>query len=120
MKTKICKKAGCGRTCEQGKNYCFVHKDLEGKRKIFTYRKKSSEYHHLYESYRWRTLSKDFLKTHPFCYICGNPAVATDHIMPHRGDLSLFYDVNNLQPLCAKCHSRKTMKENNNFHKKEK
>lgn len=118
MKTKICKKAGCGRTCEQGKNYCYLHKDLETKKKIFTFRGKSKTYHNLYETYRWRTFSKDFLKTHPFCYICGAKATVVDHIIPHRGDLSLFYDVNNVQPLCQSCHSRKTMQENNYFHKK--
>ncbi len=117
MKTKICKKAGCGRTCAQNKNYCSLHSDLENKQKIFTYREKSKAYHNLYETYRWKTFSKDFLKSHPFCYICGAKSQVVDHIVPHRGDLSLFYDVNNVQTLCASCHSRKTLKENNNFHK---
>ena len=32
----------------------------------------------------------------------------TDHVVPHRGDPAVFWDVSNLQPLCRSCHdSRK-------------
>lgn len=119
MKTKICKKLGCGRTCQEGKEYCYLHRDLESTRKVFTYRGKSKQWHNLYESSRWRKISKDFLRRYPTCFICGKPAKIADHIIPHRGNIELFYDDSNLQPMCWSCHSRKTMKENNNFHNKE-
>lgn len=117
MKTKICKKSGCGRTCQSGKQYCYIHKELELQKKVFTFRGKSKQYHSLYESSNWRKTSKEFLKKYPFCFICGAKATIADHITPHRGSLELFYDETNLQPMCQSCHSRKTFKENNNFHK---
>lgn len=33
-------------------------------------------------------------------------ATVVDHIKPHRGDESLFYDAANLQSLCKPCHDR--------------
>lgn len=115
MKAKICKKSGCMRTAEPGKEFCRQHSALEGKAKVFTRRGKSGEYHSLYESARWRKISREFLKKYPVCLICGKPARIADHITPHRGNLELFYDESNLQPMCWSCHSRKTFRENNNF-----
>lgn len=120
MKTKVCSKAGCGRTAVAGKDFCERHLGLQkakDSRKIFTARGKSSQYHNLYDSVLWRKTRKAFLKKYPVCFICGKPATIADHIIPHRGDLSLFYNEGNLQPLCQSCHSRKTMAENNNFNK---
>ncbi len=105
------------RTVKDGKEYCYIHRDLEGKRKVFTRRGKSGEYHRLYESALWRKTSREFLKKYPFCFICGKPARIADHITPHRGNIGLFYDEDNLQPMCWSCHSRKTFKENGNFKK---
>ena len=34
------------------------------------------------------------------------PAEVVDHIRPHKGDESLFFDPNNLQSLCATHHNR--------------
>lgn len=34
-----------------------------------------------------------------------------DHIVPHRGDMSLFVDIENTQSLCKPCHSSKTGSE---------
>ena len=120
MKTKVCCKGGCGRSAVPGKDYCEKHIAMQGqkdKRKMFTKRGKSSQYHHLYETSEWRKRRAMFLKKYPRCFICGAPATIADHIIPHRGDLTLFYDDNNLQPMCQRCHFRKTMKGNANFNK---
>lgn len=67
--------------------------------------------------HRWRLRRERFLKTHPVC--CDPtgrhpgqvvPATVADHIVPHRGDRELFEDPDNLQPLCASCHSAKTLR----------
>lgn len=121
MKTKVCAKAGCGRAAVPGKDFCQNHIHLQtekDKRKIFTKRGKSKQWHGLYESAEWRKVRAAFLNKYPICFICGRPATIADHIIPHRGDLTLFYSADNLQPMCQSCHSRKTMKENNNFHGK--
>jgi 5-methylcytosine-specific restriction protein A len=45
------------------------------------------------------------------CHDQGRVTVATlvDHVVPHRGDVTLFWDeAGNWQSLCAACHVRKT------------
>lgn len=41
----------------------------------------------------------------------GGRALELDHIIPHRGDPTLFRDKLNLQLLCRACHSAKTLRE---------
>lgn len=38
-------------------------------------------------------------------------ATVVDHIVHHRGDKTLFWDESNWQPLCKKCHDKKTWNE---------
>lgn len=60
----------------------------------------------------WERQRALFLASHPFCVVCGEPAVIVDHIIPHKGDDRLFWDVANWQPLCAHHHnSAKQSKE---------
>ena len=64
----------------------------------------------LYDLRRWRRASRQFLMANPYCAMCqaaGRVTLATltDHVQPHRGDLELFWDAENLQSLCAPCHS---------------
>ncbi|MBI0021013.1 HNH endonuclease [Bartonella sp. W8097] len=54
---------------------------------------------------RWQTLTKAMFT----CAMCGRIEADTsklvcDHIKPHRGNETLFYDENNLQCLCKQCH----------------
>ena len=62
---------------------------------------------------RWRKARKTFLEQHPLCAECQRngrltPATVVDHIVPHRGDMRLFWDEKNWQPLCKSCHDEKT------------
>ena len=43
------------------------------------------------------------------------PAVDVDHIRPHKGDPTLFWDPQNWQSLCKPCHSAKTVKQDGGF-----
>lgn len=68
----------------------------------------------------WRTVRRMHLAEHPLCVECqkfGRTVLAhhVDHITPHKGDRNLFVDRNNLQSLCAPCHSRKTAVEDGGF-----
>ena len=59
--------------------------------------------------YRWQQSSKLFLKQHPLCRFCDEQGIATpativDHRVPHKGDLKLFWDQTNWQPLCKTHH----------------
>lgn len=76
-------------------------------------RRPRPEYRRLYKLKDWRDASAAFLAGNPWCVECASegrsePATQTDHIVPHRGDLSLFWDRANWQPLCQSHHSRKT------------
>ena len=62
---------------------------------------------------RWQKARKQFLAGHPLCAECQRAgkltsATVVDHIKPHRGDAVLFWEEKNWQPLCKKCHDRKT------------
>ncbi len=66
-----------------------------------------------YHRAHWKKcLRPTVLARDPICVICGrNASTDVDHIKPHKGNWTLFADLNNLQGLCAHCHSRKTMME---------
>lgn len=62
---------------------------------------------------RWRVARKYYLRRYPLCLECQRegklaPATVVDHIIPHRGDVDLFWDESNWQPLCARHHNKKT------------
>jgi 5-methylcytosine-specific restriction protein A len=49
----------------------------------------------------------------PLCVDCKTADLLTaanvvDHIVPHRGDMNLFWSEDNWQPLCKRCHDLKT------------
>lgn len=52
----------------------------------------------------WRRARIDFLRAHPFCH-CGAQATVVDHITPHKGDQSLFWDKSNWAALCSHHHN---------------
>lgn len=61
-------------------------------------------------SYRWQQARAGFLRKHPLCANCQRRGIVTaaavvDHIQPHRGDMNLFWDRRNWQPLCDHCHN---------------
>lgn len=72
---------------------------------------------------KWRRLRATVLRDQPLCVRClplGFVKAATDvdHIVPHKGNMTLFWDRNNLQPLCKSCHSHKTATEDSRFAQK--
>lgn len=63
-----------------------------------------------YKTAAWQRLRMRQLKKKPFCEFCKNKNILTeadtvDHIVPHKGDMKLFFDPENLQSLDKKCHS---------------
>ncbi|MBN9600848.1 MAG: HNH endonuclease [Afipia sp.] len=63
-----------------------------------------------YKTARWRALRLTiFLRDLFTCQKCrliegDTSKLVCDHIIPHRGDERLFWDENNLQTLCKRCH----------------
>lgn len=86
--------------------------------------------------YKWQQARAAYLVKHPFCVYClreagisysqdvvsvgmecmtkgmGLPyAQVVDHIVAHKGDMTLFWDSNNWQSLCSTHHSRDKQRE---------
>lgn len=61
---------------------------------------------------RWQATRVGFLRRHPLCECCKangrvTAAEVVDHIVPHKGDMGLFWDRANWQALCnVPCHQR--------------
>jgi 5-methylcytosine-specific restriction protein A len=70
------------------------------------------EFKHLYNSMAWRRLRESILRQYPLCQQClrASPSRITEantvhHKVPHKGNHLLFLDPNNLEAVCAPCHS---------------
>src|SRR5262245_53877450 len=97
-----CLEPGCSALVTSGR--CDQHKNAA-----------RSPWQHLYGS-RWQRARKRFLEQNPICKLCRDAdkaeiAFAVDHIVPHRGNLELFWDVSNWQPLCEAHHNAKAQSE---------
>jgi 5-methylcytosine-specific restriction protein A len=78
-------------------------------------RRSTTRWQHLYASHRWRRASERFRASPEgaLCIDCRargviTPSAITDHIVPHCGNLDLFWDPRNFAPRCWGCHSAKT------------
>ncbi|MBF8651987.1 HNH endonuclease [Pseudomonas putida] len=59
--------------------------------------------------YKWQKARERYLNDHPLCVYCQRNGRITaarivDHIVAHRGDMTLFWDQSNWQSLCKPCH----------------
>lgn len=65
----------------------------------------------LYKTARWQHMRDVQRDKQPLCEFCLQSedvvvADVVDHIRPHKGDETLFFDADNLQSLCKECHDR--------------
>ena len=115
---KPCKQNGCRALVLSGA-YCDVHakvvaKQHEAKRESSTARG---------YGYKWQKVSKAFLLKHPLCQCpdCQEgklrlkQSTVVDHIIPHRGDMNLFWQRSNWQAMAKECHDKKTATEDGGF-----
>lgn len=110
---KPCNKVGCNKLNNNSNGYCDEHKQ---NRQTATQRG---------YTYKWTKYRKSFLCNNPLCQECLKQnrytlANVVDHIIPHKGDMVLFWDTNNHQALCKKCHDTKTAREDGGFGNKTK
>ncbi|HDZ37505.1 MAG TPA: HNH endonuclease [Marinobacter sp.] len=69
---------------------------------------------------RWQRARLAYLAKHPLCVYCearGRKVAANtvDHIVAHKGDRKLFWDMNNWAASCGPCNSRKAAKHEGGF-----
>lgn len=60
-------------------------------------------------NYKWQKARERYLLDNPLCVYCGRSGQVTaasvvDHVIAHRGDMTLFWDQSNWQSLCKPCH----------------
>jgi 5-methylcytosine-specific restriction enzyme A len=96
--------------------YCEQHKPQEHKR----YDNNRGTAAQRGYDHRWRKARLAFLRKNPLCVHCLEegkltPATVVDHIVPHKGNMELFWNEENWQSLCDSHHSRKTAKEDGGF-----
>ena len=109
----LCKKRNCTALVEKRGEYCKRHESLaveDAKHWTTKLKKVEQTFHYLYQTAEWKEIKRRLLKD-TLCVVCGEPAKALDHIIAHRGNEQLFFDESNLQPLCSRCHSHKTLSE---------
>ncbi len=104
-----CRHPGCAAL--SGEAYCDAHRAQLPKRSSAAARGYNA---------KWQRERLRFLRMNPLCVICRRegrltPATVVDHIVPHRGDETLFWDRTNWQALCKLCHDTKTASENGGF-----
>src|SRR5437867_4099830 len=73
----------------------------------------NSDIRRWYHTKQWRDVRAQVLGEEPCCRECltlglSAPATEVDHIIPHHGDVRLFWLRWNLAGLCPSCHGRKT------------
>lgn len=107
---RLCSNPGCSELTD--KAYCAKHTKQYNKQRRSSYKRG-------YDS-RWRKARVVFLRSNPVCVECKKqgwhvPATVVDHIVSHKGDMKLFWDINNWQALCKRHHDIKTAKEDGGF-----
>lgn len=115
-----CKRPGCYELV--AKAYCEKHQPQSPPRSRREHDQKYQETrtdykHHLfYNSDAWKRLRKWKLRRAPLCEHCEckgkvKPAEMVDHIVEIKDDWSLRLKKDNLQSLCWRCHTAKTLAE---------
>lgn len=64
----------------------------------------------MYNTPEWKTYRFRYLHHNPTCYTCGAPSKVLEHVIPHKGNTDLFWNITNIIPLCTKCHNYVTAK----------
>ncbi len=55
---------------------------------------------------QWENARAEYLRAHPYCQhkACGRPATIVHHVIPHKGNMRLFWERTNWMPVCKACH----------------
>jgi 5-methylcytosine-specific restriction enzyme A len=112
-----CRYAGCGVLVVSG--FCVKHQQIAQREED---RRRGSANDRGYGS-KWRKARAQYLSEHPLCECseCAAGAIRTrassvvDHIVPHRGDLKLFWSRRNWRAMAKACHDKKTAREDGGF-----
>lgn len=108
-----CLKCGCHNLTRSG--YCGIHKaerQDKARHKFYDSTKRDKQAAEFYKSTAWKKVrAQAMARAHYLCQDCLkrgviNKAEMVHHIKPLREFPELALDINNLKPLCYKCHGR--------------
>ena len=116
---QICLKPNCNSASKKRGGYCSVHAGnglSSGANNAGPHGARRPSAAARGYGHKWRVLRRKFLLRNPLCVQCKErglvvAATQVDHVVPHQGDATRFWNVSNLQSLCASCHSRKTRRQ---------
>ena len=113
---KKCDSINCNNLIDFRNKYCDEHKHLNNDYDKQRY-KHDKEVRQVYNDSRWRRLRKQcIVRDNGLCLYCLHEGVYTqatmvDHFIPVRDDMSLKYDMSNLNSSCGRCNTRKSIDE---------
>lgn len=118
-----CRHPGCPALVDRG--FCATHDaahDRETTRRAQEYDKARGTAAERGYDGDWREASRKYLRDHPYCEcdacrssFAPHDADTVDHIVPHNGDLRLFWDRSNWRAMSWAHHSRKTASSDGGF-----
>lgn len=90
--------------------------DRQERARAYQRTRKDKDTQRLYQSKRWAAVRQIVLLDYPACVYClergrVTPTAIVDHIKPHKGDLELFWAMDNLHGLCRSCHNSAKQRE---------
>jgi 5-methylcytosine-specific restriction enzyme A len=119
---KPCAYPGCSELVPAGQTYCEKHrkKEISRRNREYNLYQRDEKASKFYGSAQWRSIRDRKMKVNPLCEIClaeGRYTAATevDHKIPIEIDWSKRLDWNNLQPLCHRCHMKKTAEDRRKY-----
>lgn len=118
---KVCQTPGCGGTTKSGAHCAACvgrYKAERAERERERLARLPSPSRRGYDR-EWQRLAKQILERDPTCVLCHiRPSEHADHIVPIRDAPDRRLDPTNLQGLCARCHGKKTVAEDEAFTRK--
>lgn len=109
LTVRVCATPGCPVLVQKG--HCPTH--TSQLRKVADSRRPNTDIRRLYKTARWEAYRRQKRSENPLCVDChaqgiNRPWDDLDHQIPHRGDLELFWDYDNLVGRCHRHHAEKT------------
>jgi len=114
---KRCMAGGCYEIVRDGTARCEKHtKSKKIDNNKLRSRSDNKITRKIYDTQRWRRLSKRLRQQYPLCVLClakGINSITTcvDHIIELKDTTKHAYDLSNLQCICDSCHQKKTADE---------
>ncbi len=108
-----CRAFGCPATTTD--DYCVRHAHLKKTTRRRKDKHRPNAHQRGYDRH-WSKARRLYLMDNPLCVRCAErglivEARVVDHIRPHRGDRLVFWNRDNWQSLCKRCHDKKTGSE---------